>query len=519
MSLLKDYLQSSDINLNLYGIYIINYYLKCNDYDENSIDILTGQINNEFLLLFTSLLNKGNKKLSFMILIILINVTFTKQGEMLFGEDENVISNIATFLGNNKNDMIFLEFGILLIKHITCKNSLVKQILYKYKIIDFFNEIYQKFLLDENIMEDIILTIGHFINSRFSKNKGILCSINIIKSQLNKKTPFESLVRYLNILFDLVIYNDSDVIKKMIDEEMHIKLMDLFPFDEKDFNFVHKDKKKKNINDINIKDKESFEKEIGNFRLLIVKILGKMLNLNEDMYIQKIIDSNFSQFLNKLLKLDDIKIIKNTFYCIQNIFYGTYGQICNLYDNNTVSLSLQVAKNVYEALTSKNQFINNKLKKEFVKALREIDYVFSLLIMNSMNERLIPVIKYDNHIVILFLLEGFKYLEDNKQDNDLISTILRAISKLLDYFQKNEDDNNNLTTNFLVDFLEKNGFKEILIKLQYNSGEDIMKLSEEIFDGYFDHSIDDNSDKININDIIGEDENKINDDKEEEDDD
>jgi hypothetical protein len=399
--------------------------------------------------------------------------------------------------------MIFLEFGILLIKHITCKNSLVKQILYKYKIIDFFNEIYQKFLLDENIMEDLILTIGHFINSRFSKNKGILCSINIIKSQLNKKTPFESLVRYFNILFNLVFYNDPDIIKKMIDEEIHIKLMDLFPFDEQSFIFVHKNTKNNNINDINIKDKDSFEKELRNFRLLIIKILGKMLYLNDDNYIQKIIDSNFSQFLNKLLKLSDIKIIKNTFYCIQNIFYGTYGQISNLYDNNTVSLSLQVAKNVYEALRSKNQFISNKSKEEFVKTLREIDYSFSLLIINSLNERLIPVIKYDNHIVLLFLLEGFKYLEDNEKDNELISLILRAISKLLDYFKKNDDENNDLTTNFLVEFLEKNGFKEILEKLQINQNEDIVKTAEIIYDEYFEDFEDNsNSNNININDII-----------------
>ena len=193
----------------------------------------------------------------------------------------------------------------------------------------------------------------------------------------------------------------------------------------------------------------------------------------------------------------------------------TYGQISNLYDNNTVSLSLQVAKNVYEALRSKNQFINNKSKEEFVKTLREIDYSFSLLIINSLNERLIPVIKYDNHIVLLFLLEGFKYLEDNEKDNELISLILRAISKLLDYFKKNDDENNYLTTSFLVEFLEKNGFKEILERMQYNSDENIMKNSEIIFEDYFDNSIGDNSDKININDIIGEDENIINDEKEE----
>ena len=42
-----------------------------------------------------------------------------------------------------------------------------------------------------------------------------------------------------------------------------------------------------------------------------------------------------------------------------------------------------------------------------------------------------------------------------------------------------------------------------------------MENSEIIFDEYFDNSIGDNSDKINFNDIIGEDENKINDENEE----
>ena len=481
--------------------------MKNNNYDENSINNLVQQLNNEYLLLFTSLLNKGNKKLSFVILIILINVTYTKQGEILFGEDENVIRNIATFLGNNKNDMTFLEYGILFIKHITYKNSLVKQILYNFKIIDFFNEIYQNFLLNSYIMEDLISSLGHFINSRFSKNKDILCSINIIKSQLNKNTPFESLLQYFYILYNLVLYKDPDIIKKMIDQEIHKKLMELFPFDEENFIIIHKDRKYNNINDINIKEKDSFKKELKNFRLLIVKILGKMMTLYDDEYIQKIIDSNFTHFLNELLKLSEIKIIKNAFFCIQSICYGTYGQISNLYDNNTVSLSLQVAKNVYEALNSNNQFINNKSKKEFVKVLKEIDYVFSLLIINSLNERLVPIIKYDNHFVIIILLEGFKYLEDNEKDNDLISLIIRAICKLLDYFKDDDDEDKNINRSILIEFLEKNGFKEILEKLQYNSDETIMKIAEGIFEEFFDNSFDDNSDKININDIIGDDEN------------
>ena len=80
--------------MNLYAVYIIKEYLKKTDYDDNSLNLITQQITTEYLLIFTSLLNKGNKKLSYEILIILINITYTKQGEILFGEDEKVIKNI-----------------------------------------------------------------------------------------------------------------------------------------------------------------------------------------------------------------------------------------------------------------------------------------------------------------------------------------------------------------------------------------------------------------------------------------
>ena len=130
-------MKSSNIYLNLYGIFIIKQYLKRNDYNEEFINALNKQIDDESLALFSSLLNKGNKKLSFEILIILINVTYTMQGEMLFGKDQNVVENIATFLVKNKNDIILLEFGIILIKHMTSKNSLVKQILYNCKLLIF----------------------------------------------------------------------------------------------------------------------------------------------------------------------------------------------------------------------------------------------------------------------------------------------------------------------------------------------------------------------------------------------
>ena len=90
-------------------------------------------------------------------------MSYSTKGELLFGNNENIVGNIANFLGNNKNDMVFLEFGILLIKNITFQNSYVKKTLYNFKIVEFFNEIYQKYLLNDKIMENMILCLGHFI--------------------------------------------------------------------------------------------------------------------------------------------------------------------------------------------------------------------------------------------------------------------------------------------------------------------------------------------------------------------
>ena len=456
------------------------------------------------MLSFTLLFNKGNRRLSFGILNILINLTVTKKGEMLFGNDENIILNIATFLGKNKNDIIFLEYGILLIKHMTCKNSLVKQILVKYNIIDFFNEIYQKFVLNGEIMEDLIICLGHFIDSRFDKNKDILYSISIIKSQLNKSIPTQSLVKYVYILYNLALYKNDVIIKKMIDEDIHKTLMELFPFNEEKYVNTKNDDKFNYINNIEIKEKDSDEKDFQNLRLLIIKLLTKLLGIEDDGFTQKIIDSGLCLFLNKLLEFSDIKIIKNALFCIQNICCGSYGQIAQLYDNKTIKLTLLVARNVNETLNSTNQFINNLSKKDFVTALKEIDRVFSLLIINSLFDRLIPLVEYDNYLIILLLLESFKYLDDDdKKDNDLISLIVRAIFKLLDFFKNNSDEKgDNIALNNFIKLLEKNGFKEILGKMQYNSDEEIMIAAEKIFDEYFDINDDNNSDKININDII-----------------
>ena len=70
--------------------------------------------------------------------------------------------------------------------------------------------------------------------------------------------------------------------------------------------------------------------------------------------------------------------------------------------------------------------------------------------------------------------------------------------------KSNEDDTKEENIN-LIDLLGKNGFKEILEKLQTNSDEDIVDDAEKIFDEFFDDNNNENNlDNIDINDIIND---------------
>ena len=471
-----------------------------NNFDEKSIKTLIEQLNDEILLLLSSLLNKNNNNLASEILIILINISYPLEGEMLFGNEEKVISNIANFLGNNKTNINLLYYGILLIKNITNKNSLVKQILQNYNIIQFFNEIYENYLLDVNFINCIILCIGHFINSRFDNNRNILSSIKIIKTQLVKNMPVRNLVESVYILYNLSLSNNIKTYEAMVKYEVEKNLMDIYPF-ENDIKI--KELNEENNSLINIDEKNVTENDYQNLRLLILKILAKIMSSeNNDEITQKVIDSGIAKFLNKVLQTNNIKIIKNVFFCASNICAGTYGQISNLYDNGTIFELIKSAKIVYDSLEN-NNFINSTIRTDYIKTFKEINYVISLTIMNSLYERLIPIAKYKNYAIILILLKGLKFFDDFNASNNttLLIFILNALSKLIDYDNTEDEDEPQMFAgvNFR-EFLSHNAFKEILEKLQTNGNEKIVDLAEQVFDKLYDD--DDSDNNINIDDIV-----------------
>lgn len=496
-------MESKDININLYGIFLIKKYLEVNEKNDEALNLLVGQLNSEYILLLISLFNKNNKKLNYNLLYILINVGYFQKGEELFISDENILLNIATFLGKNKNDSKLLINGIWLLRNITC-NKNICQILINYKIIDFFEEIYERNLINEEFMRALINCICNIINYKLllkeqKQNNDPSCllpSIKIIRTQLRLTLPSKLLYKCVNILFNLMLFNSIDVLYAMIDNKIHKELMALYrQIIEKieeiknKINEYEANKKNNNINNSQIEQIEGYKNDLTYYNfiiLLILKILGKLMSLEDNILTQNLLDSGISQFLNFVLQSHDPKVIKNAFFCLSNICSGTYGQLAYLYDNNTFIEAIKVAKYIYEALD-----FNSKSKNEYygtlVDVFREINYVFSLAINNSIKEKFIPLARYDNYAIVVILSKGLDILSD-KNIEHLNDYILAALYKLI-LFDKDDFINSNDNDKYIrfSEVMEKNGLKECLEKIIANekNHQDIIKNVELIYDSLF----------------------------------
>lgn len=409
-------------------------------------------------------------------------------------------------MGNNRQDLNLLDLGILLIKNITCINSQVKQAFQKFNIIQYFNEIYDKYVLDTDFMKNLILCMGHFVNSRFGDDN-ILCIIKIIKSQLNNNLSLELLFRYVFILYNLSYYNNPKIYEEMIKNEIQKDFMKIYPFKEDNLNVNKNLETNKDDNCIEIikeNDKDiCYEREL---RIIILKILGKIMSSENKAIIQSIIDSDIANFLNKVFQsTDDIKIIKNVFFCLSNICSGTLGQITNLYVNHTIFEAFKVAQYVYDTLDSNNKFVNSAKSNNYIKAFRESNFFISLCIINSLYDKIMPYVRNQNYSIVKILLKGLLFFDEdsiNDENKNLILFILNAISKLNKY--ENNDDEEEIIMSYSIkfkEFLDKNGFKEILEKLQLNPDENIVTTAENLYDELYDDGNIINED-INIDDII-----------------
>ena len=136
--------------MNLYGSYIIKNFILEEPDSEVNLSLLVNQINPKYLSLMVNLLSKKNKKLSYIIIWILISISSIDFNEELFIKDKNIIYKISKFLGEVKNDKVLTYSGIYLLRNITFNNNNIKEILLNYNIFEYCYEIYQKYFLFDN---------------------------------------------------------------------------------------------------------------------------------------------------------------------------------------------------------------------------------------------------------------------------------------------------------------------------------------------------------------------------------
>ena len=217
-----------------------------------------------------------------------------------------------------------------------------------------------------------------------------------------------------------------------------------------------------------------------------------MTSNDEPILIQNLIDSGIATFLNVVLQSDDPKIIKNACLLISNICCGSLGQIGNLFKNNIFIELIKVSKNIYEALAFNSKY-NNEYYRCLIDAFREINFSFASTIINSIYEKIIPFARYDNCIVVFFLVKGLDILNiKDYEDTECLEVILEALYKLI-IFDRDEiekvGNNNSKCLNF-AEFMEKNGLKENLEKLLLTNKEcslisiDAKRIYNDLFNDY-----------------------------------
>ena len=407
-----------------------------------------------------------------------------KEAEKLFSLEENVCCNIACFLGNNKDEDKFLFYGILLIRNITLDKN-VCEIFNKYKITEFFEEIYEKQLLDNKFMEILTYILCTIINYETKKPEKrinisiLLPCIKIIATQLRPNYAASKLYKYIYKIYELCSIKNSDLYYKMINSKIHKELMNLYPIIFEKGELI-----KQQLKEIDSSNQELSKEEISKYQiendyyyscsLLILKILGKLMSLDDGILTQTLLNADISSFLKPIILTNDIRTIKNACFCLSNICAGTYGQIAYLFKNNTLYELIKVSKNIYEAMEYSKE--KGDYYCQLKDTFREINYVFALTIYNGLFERIVPFVKCDDYTPVMIIIKGLKIYCDIS-NKDLLDTILSAIGKIISFNNYFEDD--------ICDIMEKFGLKENLENILLNKNWDLFKQAENLYDSIF----------------------------------
>lgn len=454
--------------MNLYGVYIIKNYLcnKNNLIEEKHIQNLLHQITNDILSIFVNLLNKGNKPLSYVIIWILINIASTVFKEELFLKPANNVYKIAFFLGQIKEDKILTYRGIYLLRNISFNNIIIQEILLNYNIFEYCNEIYHLYFFDNDFAHNIFKCLGNFtydMNIKYEKQYMIF--FDMIKPFLSCSTSMKRLNKYLNFIYNICLCDSDKIIIYFFEKEIYKDLIEIYPFNEDD--------------EINQDD----EYYVNNIKIFVLKIFGKILSIDdEQLLIKKLIDFGLLNFFDKIIDSflkannNNYTLLKNLFLCISNLS-EELDYLNLLYSKGIISKLIKIGNNLYNLIKDDIDI------KDLLSSFSELNYAFSLIIINSTYKNLIPTIKYKNCILVVFIIEALNIFVNK---SELISLLLQALYRLVEYDKIMEEFNYKIRTDFIGDnfseIMERNGIKSILENYITDKRNDINIIANNIYD-------------------------------------
>ena len=165
--------------------------------------------------------------------------------------------------------------------------------------------------------------------------------------------------------------------------------------------------------------KYSEEKKL-NLKLYTIIILGSIAS-GDDVQTQILINNGIVDFINELLKEKELKILKNTIWIAESICSGSVGQIACLYEKNTIFYIIQIGIIVYENIIKPN---NDKIKNILLlQTFKSVIRVICLSITQSLNNEVISVLNYENHVSLSLLVFAIK---NYKNDFDFILLIFQS---------------------------------------------------------------------------------------------
>ena len=272
---------------------------------------------------------------------------------------------------------------------------------YNNQIFDFFEKISEKYEFEEEINKILLSSIINisknniFTNSYIEYKKVIpflIKQLSFIENEKEVEKAFFILFKYSEI-------RENKIYDFFLSNNLHKKLIKIY----KEIPLT------KYSEEIKLK-----------LKLYTIIILGNIAS-GDDVQTQILINNGIVDFINELLKESDLKILKNTIWIAESICSGSVGQIACLYEKNTIFYIIQIGIIVYENIIKPN---NDKIKNILLlQTFKSVINVICLSITQSLNNEVISVLNYENHVRLSLLVFAIK---NYKNDFDFLLLIFQS---------------------------------------------------------------------------------------------